>query len=144
MPYLTQNFPFTFDIVLQVGIQGIVCCHGNLTVHMIHILAENMTSPTTVCTSNMKVCPWLSWRCLLVMPWQQNLYWTLAQQLAHHSITGCNMSTGDLLATGTISGKVVTIAIEIWLLFTIWYKQKNWKLALVTHFQAISMHRLWC
>lgn len=71
LPYLTQNFPFTFDIVLQVGIQ-----------------AENMTTPTTVCTSNMK-----------------NLYWTLAQQLAHHSITGCNMTTGDLLATGTISGK---------------------------------------
>lgn len=72
MPYLTQNFPYTFDIVLQVGIQ-----------------AENMTTPTNVCTSNMK-----------------NLYWTLTQQLAHHSITGCNMTTGDLLATGTISGKV--------------------------------------
>jgi fumarylacetoacetase len=32
------------------------------------------------------------------------LYWTMAQQLAHHTVTGCNLSTGDLLASGTISG----------------------------------------
>jgi fumarylacetoacetase len=33
-----------------------------------------------------------------------HLYWTMAQQLAHHTVTGCNLSTGDLLASGTISG----------------------------------------
>jgi fumarylacetoacetase len=32
------------------------------------------------------------------------LYWTMAQQLAHHTVTGCNLGTGDLLASGTISG----------------------------------------
>jgi fumarylacetoacetase len=32
------------------------------------------------------------------------LYWTQIQQLAHHTITGCKMSTGDLLGSGTISG----------------------------------------
>uniref|UniRef100_A0A7S2TH86 Fumarylacetoacetase n=1 Tax=Lotharella oceanica TaxID=641309 RepID=A0A7S2TH86_9EUKA len=32
------------------------------------------------------------------------LYWSFTQQLAHHSITGCNMRTGDLLGSGTISG----------------------------------------
>lgn len=32
------------------------------------------------------------------------LYWSMAQQLVHHSISGCNMRTGDLLASGTISG----------------------------------------
>lgn len=32
------------------------------------------------------------------------LYWSQAQQLAHHTLTGCNMKTGDLLASGTISG----------------------------------------
>jgi fumarylacetoacetase len=32
------------------------------------------------------------------------LYWNIAQQVAHHSISGCNMRTGDLLGTGTISG----------------------------------------
>jgi fumarylacetoacetase len=34
----------------------------------------------------------------------QNLYWSIAQQLAHHTITGCNLELGDLLASGTISG----------------------------------------
>lgn len=33
------------------------------------------------------------------------MYWTMKQQLAHHTVTGCNMKTGDLLASGTISGK---------------------------------------
>merc|ERR1711887_237363 len=32
------------------------------------------------------------------------MYWTMKQQLAHHTITGCNMRPGDLLASGTISG----------------------------------------
>lgn len=32
------------------------------------------------------------------------MYWNSAQQLSHHSINGCNMRTGDLLASGTISG----------------------------------------
>jgi len=34
----------------------------------------------------------------------KNLYWDISQQLAHHTITGCNMRTGDMLASGTISG----------------------------------------
>ncbi|KMZ65491.1 Fumarylacetoacetase [Zostera marina] len=33
-----------------------------------------------------------------------NLYWTLSQQVAHHTINGCNLRPGDLLGTGTISG----------------------------------------
>jgi len=32
------------------------------------------------------------------------LYWNIAQQLAHHTITGCNLRPGDMLASGTISG----------------------------------------
>ena len=34
----------------------------------------------------------------------QHLYWSMAQQLAHHSVGGCNLQPGDLLASGTISG----------------------------------------
>lgn len=44
-------------------------------------------TPSTICRSNFR-----------------NLYWTVAQQLAHHSVTGCNMRPGDLIASGTISG----------------------------------------
>jgi len=32
------------------------------------------------------------------------LYWNVAQQLAHHTVTGCNLRPGDLMASGTISG----------------------------------------
>ncbi len=34
----------------------------------------------------------------------ENMYWTLAQMLTHHTSNGCNLRTGDLLASGTISG----------------------------------------
>ena len=33
------------------------------------------------------------------------MYWNMAQQLAHHTINGCNVEVGDLYASGTISGK---------------------------------------
>jgi fumarylacetoacetase len=32
------------------------------------------------------------------------LYWNMAQQLAHHTVNGCNIRCGDMLASGTISG----------------------------------------
>jgi fumarylacetoacetase len=32
------------------------------------------------------------------------MYWTVCQQLAHHTVNGCNTRPGDLLASGTISG----------------------------------------
>ena len=33
----------------------------------------------------------------------RDLYWTVAQLLAHHTVGGCNLQPGDLLGTGTIS-----------------------------------------
>ena len=33
------------------------------------------------------------------------MYWTLAQLLAHHTSNGCNLRPGDLLGSGTVSGK---------------------------------------
>ncbi len=33
------------------------------------------------------------------------MYWNMEQQLAHHTINGCNVNVGDLMASGTISGK---------------------------------------
>nr|WP_299339448.1 fumarylacetoacetase [Allomuricauda sp.] len=43
---------------------------------------------TTVCHSNFK-----------------HMYWNMAQQLAHHTVNGCNIHIGDMMASGTISGK---------------------------------------
>jgi fumarylacetoacetase len=34
----------------------------------------------------------------------KQMYWTLAQMLTHHSSNGCNLCSGDLLASGTVSG----------------------------------------
>jgi len=54
----------------------------------VFLKGENMDEPHKICASNAK-----------------NLYWNIAQQLAHQSITGCNIRPGDLYASGTISGK---------------------------------------
>ena len=35
----------------------------------------------------------------------RDMYWTLAQMLTHHASNGCNLQSGDLLASGTVSGK---------------------------------------
>ena len=53
----------------------------------IYLKTENMDSYDCISTSNYNY-----------------LYWDMCQQLAHHTITGCNLRTGDLLASGTISG----------------------------------------
>lgn len=53
----------------------------------VHLQAADDPEGLRICASNFK-----------------HLYWTMAQQLAHHTVTGCNMSCGDLLASGTISG----------------------------------------
>ncbi|MFM0060485.1 fumarylacetoacetase [Paraburkholderia phytofirmans] len=34
----------------------------------------------------------------------KHMYWTMAQQLAHHTVSGCNTRVGDLMGSGTISG----------------------------------------
>ena len=35
----------------------------------------------------------------------KSMHWTIAQMLVHHTSTGCNLRPGDLLASGTISGR---------------------------------------
>ncbi|MHC4217622.1 MAG: fumarylacetoacetase [Planctomycetota bacterium] len=35
----------------------------------------------------------------------RDMYWTITQMLAHHTSTGCNLEPGDLLASGTVSGR---------------------------------------
>ena len=53
----------------------------------VYLQSERMAGPQRVCDSNFKY-----------------LYWDLRQQLAHHTVNGCNLRPGDLLASGTISG----------------------------------------
>lgn len=52
----------------------------------VYIKPEN-SQASKVCQSNFKF-----------------LYWNMAQQLAHHTVNGCNINAGDMFASGTISG----------------------------------------
>ncbi|WP_350284917.1 fumarylacetoacetase [uncultured Croceitalea sp.] len=51
-------------------------------------IAPEGSEEQTVCQSNFKY-----------------MYWNMAQQLAHHTVNGCNINVGDLYGSGTISGK---------------------------------------
>uniref|UniRef100_A0A9J7X0H1 Fumarylacetoacetase n=1 Tax=Cyprinus carpio carpio TaxID=630221 RepID=A0A9J7X0H1_CYPCA len=42
--------------------------------------------------------------CICCMLQCSYMYWSMKQQLAHHTVNGCNVRPGDLLASGTISG----------------------------------------
>jgi fumarylacetoacetase len=53
----------------------------------VYVQGERMAGPHRVCASNLRF-----------------MYWNVCQQLAHHTVNGCNLRPGDLLATGTISG----------------------------------------
>jgi fumarylacetoacetase len=53
----------------------------------VYLQTAKMDKPHRICASNAKY-----------------LFWNIAQQLAHHTVNGCNLQPGDLLASGTISG----------------------------------------
>lgn len=53
----------------------------------VELLPENADSATVVCETNFKY-----------------MYWSMAQQLTHHTITGCKVEVGDMMGSGTISG----------------------------------------
>lgn len=61
---------------------------NSFDIHLeVFLKSKNMEKPQRISKSNYKY-----------------LYWSIEQQIAHHTITGCNLQTGDLMATGTISG----------------------------------------
>lgn len=41
---------------------------------------------------------------LIVTTNYKYMYWSCAQQISHHSVSGCNMQPGDMIGSGTISG----------------------------------------
>lgn len=75
LPYLQTKGTLNFDVNLEVSI--VPNSVGTQTAEV----------ETTVCRTNARY-----------------LYWNICQQLAHHTVSGCNLRVGDLLATGTISG----------------------------------------
>jgi len=59
----------------------------NLDIKLEVYLRPEKGEDNLICTSNYKY-----------------MYWTMEQQLAHHTINGCNINIGDMMASGTISG----------------------------------------
>lgn len=75
LPYLKEKNRLNFDVQLEVYLTP----HSSL---------NTPNSSFRISRSNFK-----------------NMYWTVAQQIAHHTVNGCNLNPGDMLASGTISGK---------------------------------------
>jgi fumarylacetoacetase len=65
-------------------------CKGlkNFDINLVVSIAPNNAEETVVSKSNFKY-----------------MYWNMSQQLAHHTSNGCNINVGDIMASGTISGK---------------------------------------
>ncbi|XP_035988970.1 fumarylacetoacetase isoform X1 [Fundulus heteroclitus] len=72
----------------------------------VSLKGQDMTEAVNICRSNFKY-----------------MYWTMKQQLTHHTVNGCNVRPGDLLASGTISGPVSVCMHSILsaLLITDWF-----------------------
>jgi len=56
-------------------------------IHLEVLIQPENGEESKVCTSNFKY-----------------MYWNMVQQLAHHTVNGCNVRSGDLMGSGTISG----------------------------------------
>jgi fumarylacetoacetase len=56
-------------------------------IHLQVAIVPEKSKETIICNSNFKY-----------------MYWNMAQQLAHHTVNGCNVRCGDLMGSGTISG----------------------------------------
>jgi fumarylacetoacetase len=65
-----------FDIHLEISLQS-------------RLMREQGISPVILCKGNAF----------------SEMYWTFAQMIAHHTCNGCNFQPGDLIASGTVSGK---------------------------------------
>lgn len=61
--------------------------NSNYDINLAVTLKPDQGPETVICRSNYKY-----------------MYWDMAQQLAHHTVNGCNVNVGDMLASGTISG----------------------------------------
>ncbi len=105
-PFLAKNFAssvspwiVTLDALEPFRVEGpkqdppvlpYLECEGNKNIDLnlsVLIKPEN-SDEHTVCESNFKY-----------------MYWSMNQQLAHHTVNGCNVKCGDMMGSGTISGK---------------------------------------
>ena len=100
LPFAVANYPQDPEPLPYL-------CHSdtfNFDINLeVSICPEGEEQSSVVCQSNFR-----------------NMYWTQKQQLAHHSVTGCIMRPGDLLASGTISGQVRSFFLRSLFLLVTW------------------------
>ncbi|KAG7312435.1 hypothetical protein JYU34_001937 [Plutella xylostella] len=83
-PFLVDNYPQDVEVFPYLRHDDKFNFDINLEVDLV---SEKSSVPTTITRSNFRF-----------------MYWTVKQQLAQQTITGCNIRPGDLLGSGTISG----------------------------------------
>ncbi len=82
-PFRTSGPEQEPEVLPYLKLEG----ENTFDIHLDVSLQPNKGIENHICTSNFKY-----------------LYWNMAQQLAHHTVNGCNMNSGDMCASGTISG----------------------------------------
>jgi len=82
-PFRTKGYKQEPAVLPYLTFEG----ERNLDIQLQVFLKPQYGEDNLICSSNYKY-----------------MYWTMEQQLAHHTVNGCNVNVGDLMASGTISG----------------------------------------
>lgn len=82
-PFRTEGYKQEPKVLPYLEYKG----EKNINIHLEVSIQPEKSEENIVCKSNYKF-----------------MYWTMEQQLAHHTSNGCNINIGDLMASGTISG----------------------------------------
>ena len=82
-PFRTEGYKQEPKVLSYLEYSG----NKNIDIHLDVFISPENGVETQVCHSNYKF-----------------MYWTMEQQLAHHTVNGCNINIGDMMASGTISG----------------------------------------
>jgi len=82
-PFRTKGYVQDPEVLPYLKYSG----DKNVDIKLEVFLTPEGGEANSICTSNYKY-----------------MYWTMEQQLAHHTVNGCNINVGDMMASGTISG----------------------------------------
>jgi len=82
-PFRVEGYKQEPKVLPYLGYSG----NKNIDINLEVYIKPEKAKATRVCQSNYRY-----------------MYWTMEQQLAHHTVNGCNINVGDMMASGTISG----------------------------------------
>jgi fumarylacetoacetase len=82
-PFRTEGYEQEPKVLPYLEYTG----NKNIDIKLQVAIHPESSTETVICNSNYKY-----------------MYWTMEQQLAHHTVNGCNVNVGDMMGSGTISG----------------------------------------